>query len=215
MQKLSTELPRRRLSAKPAGLAPHSPASPRSERTSRGGGGCLHVQGARVMDIDAVAGALGVDPLPDAAAAAAAAPHAQLAPLGAFDPQPVAPPPAAGGPSSLPAVHGVAAPVAASGPLAASGGGISFKDVVVGLRNDPSLSDAVKAQISVMSEKYNSNDKQAFFSQLKALVGKERIKQVMIAIKRGAPGASGAADRPPKRGAPDSQEVAPSPNPNP
>ena len=105
--------------------------------------------------------------------------------------------------------------MAASGSLAASGGGISFKDVVVGLRNDPSLSDAVKAQISVMSEKYNSNDKQAFFSQLKALVGKERIKQVMIAIKRGAPGASGAADRPPKRGAPDSQEVAPSPNPNP
>ena len=162
------------------------------------------------MDIDALAGALGVNTLPDAAAAAAA-PHAQLAPLGAFDAQPVVPQPAADGPSSLPAVHGVAAPVVspASGSAApASGGGISFKELVDGLRNDPTLSDAVKAQISDMSERYNPNDKQAFFSQLKALVGKERIKQVMIAIKRGAPGASGAADRPPKRGAPDSQEVS-------
>ena len=101
------------------------------------------------------------------------------------------------------------APPASGSAAPAGGGGISFKDVVVGLRNDPTLSDAVKAQISVMSEKYNSNDKHAFFSQLKALVGKERIKQVMIAIKRGAPGASGAADRPPKRSALDSHEVSP------
>ena len=139
------------------------------------------------MDINALAGALGVSTLPDAAAAA---PPAQPAPLGPFDPQPVAPQPAAGGPSSQPAVHGVAAPVAppASGSAApAGGGGISFKELVDGLRNDRTLSDAVKAQISEMSERYNPNDKQAFFSQLKALVGKERIKQVMIAIKRGAP----------------------------
>ena len=134
------------------------------------------------MDIDALAGALGVETIPDAAAAAAAAPPTQLAPLGAFDSQPVVPPPTAGSSSSLAAVHGLAAPVApsASGSAApASGGGLSFKDLVVGLQNDPSLSDAVKAQILPMGDEYQSEEKKTFFSKLKDLVGKERITQVM------------------------------------
>ena len=162
------------------------------------------------MDIAALSAALGVDPnsLPDAAAAAPAAPSAQLAPLGAFDAQPAAPPPTAGGGSSLPAAHGLAAPAApsASGSAApASGGGVSFKDLVVGLMNDPSLSDAVKEQISVLGDTYSTNDKATFFSKLKDLVGKERIKQIMLALKRGAAPAA-AADRAPKRGAPDTQQ---------
>ena len=162
------------------------------------------------MDIDALSASLGVDPnsFPDAAAAAPAAPSAQLAPLGAFDAQPAAPPPTAGGSSSLPAAHGLAAPAApsASGSAApASGGGVSFKDLVVGLMNDPSLSDAVKEQISVLGDTYSTNDKATFFSKLKDLVGKERIKQIMLALKRGAAPAA-AADRAPKRGAPDTQQ---------
>ena len=158
------------------------------------------------MDIDALSASLGVDPnsFPDAAAAAPAAPSAQLAPLGAFDAQPAAPPPTAGGSSSLPAAHGLAAPAAppASGSAApASGGGVSFKDLVVGLMNDPSLSDAVKEQISVLGDTYSTNDKATFFSKLKDLVGKERIKQIMLLFMRGA-APSAAADRAPKRGAP-------------
>ena len=169
------------------------------------------------MDIDAVAGLLGVGTLPDAAAAAAAAaaPPTQLAPLGAFDSQPVVPPPTAGGSSSLTAVHGLAAPVAlsAGGSAApASAGVVSFKDLVLGLQNDPSLPVTVKDRISVLGNEYNTHDKAAFFSQLKDLVGKERIKQIMLSLKRGAPSAGGAADRAPKRGAPDTQEMAPPPN---
>eukprot|EP00964_Phaeocystis_antarctica_P029155 scaffold16428_cov63-Phaeocystis_antarctica.AAC.4 len=158
------------------------------------------------MDIAALSASLGVDPnsFPDAAAAAPAAPSAQLAPLGAFDAQPAAPPPTAGGSSSLTAVHGLEAPSAlsASGSAApASGGGVSFKDLVVGLMNDPSLSDAVKEQISVLDHTYSTNDKVTFFSKLKDLVGKERIKQIMLLFMRGA-APSAAADRAPKRGAP-------------
>ena len=139
------------------------------------------------MDIDALSASLGVDPnsFPDAAAAAPAAPSAQLAPLGAFDAQPAAPPPTAGGSSSLPAAHGLAAPAApsASGSAApASGGGVSFKNLVVGLMNDPSLSDAVKEQISVLGDTYSTNDKATSFSKMKDLVGKERIKQIMLSL---------------------------------
>ena len=170
-------------------------------------------QAAGVMDIDALAGALGVETIPDAAAAAAAAPPTQLAPLGAFDSQPVVPPPTAGSSSSLPAVHGLAAPVApsASGSAApASGGGLSFKDLVVGLQNDPSLSDAVKAQILVMGDEYQSEEKKTFFSKLKDLVGKARIQRVLpMLLQRSAP----SAGRAPKRGAPDTQqEMGPPPN---
>jgi len=152
------------------------------------------------MDIDALAGALGVETLPDTAAAAA--PPTELVPLGAFGVQPGAPPlqaaplPIAGGPSSLPAVHGLPAPARTSGVV------INFKELVVGLTNDPTLSAPVKQQISELGESYSTQDKARHFSKLKELVGKERIKQIMLSL-RAAPA---IVDRAPKRGAPDTQQ---------
>ena len=177
------------------------------------------------MDIADVAGFLGVAPQDTAAAAAPpTAAMASLAPLGAFSAQSI-PPPIAGGPAlmtSLPALHGLPAPTPVAPPASgsaapASGGGLSFKSLVDGLCNDPTLSDPVKQQLLELGNTYLPENKTSCFTQMKDLAGKERIKQVMLSLKRSAPGASGAAasaaaDRPPKRGTPDTQqEMAPPP----
>ena len=77
--------------------------------------------------------------------------------------------------------------------LSSSGGGASFKDLVAGLHHDPSLSDAVKDQISVLGDAYNTHDKATFFSKLTELVGKERIKPTVLSLR--AAGATVPAKR--------------------
>ena len=167
------------------------------------------------MDIDALAGALGVVPVQDAATVAASS--ADLPPLGAFSAQPVVPPPAAGDPSlalqGQPAPTSVAPSASGSAPASAV---ISTKTVVMALINDPTLSEPVKQQILQSGNAYAAQelDKTSFLKQLKELVGAQRIRQTMISLNA-APEASGAAaascssshatpavaDRAPKRGA--------------
>eukprot|EP00964_Phaeocystis_antarctica_P036833 scaffold21018_cov65-Phaeocystis_antarctica.AAC.1 len=93
----------------------------------------------------------------------------------------------------------VPAPEPAAPP--ASGGGVNFKDLVAGLHNDPSLSDAVKNQISVLGDAYNTHDQATCFSNLKDLVGKERIKQIMLSLK------AAGATVPAKRAAPEETQA--------
>ena len=81
-----------------------------------------------------------------------------------------------------------------AGSAAPASGSVSFKDLVIGLTNDQSLSDAVKHQISVLGDAYNTQDKAASFSKLKDLVGKERIKQIMFSLKTGAPATADCTD---------------------
>ena len=81
-----------------------------------------------------------------------------------------------------------------AGSAAPASGSVSFKDLVIGLTNDQSLSDAVKHQISVLGDAYNTQDKAASFSKLKDLVGKERIKQIMFSLKTGAPATADCVD---------------------
>ena len=81
-----------------------------------------------------------------------------------------------------------------AGSAAPASGSVSFKDLVLGLTTDPSLSDAVKHQISVLGDAYNTQDKAASFSKLKDLVGKERIKQMMFSLKTGAPATADCVD---------------------
>ena len=70
---------------------------------------------------------------------------------------------------------------------------VTFKDLVVGLINDATLSVPVKRQISDLGKAYTPQDKASFFSKLKELAGKERIRRVMLALK--AAGATVPAKR--------------------
>ena len=81
-----------------------------------------------------------------------------------------------------------------AGSAAPASGSVSFKDLVIGLTNDQSLSDAVKHQIAVLGDAYTTQDKAASFSKLKDLVGKERIKQIMFSLKTGAPATADCID---------------------
>ena len=85
---------------------------------------------------------------------------------------------------------------------------VTFKDLVVGLINDATLSVPVKRQVSDLGKAYTLQDKKSSFGKLKDLVGKERIRRVMLALtaagatvpaKRAAPEETQAETQPEKR----------------
>ena len=117
--------------------------------------------------------------------------------------------------SSLPAVHGLPAPAPVTAP--ARGSAITIRSLVEGLVNDPTLSALVAQQISELGNAYVPEFNKSFFSQLKHLAGKKRVKQVLRSLRAAAscaspPAAPAAVDRPPKRGAPDTQQEMPPPS---
>ena len=55
-------------------------------------------------------------------------------------------------------------------------------DVLAQLTNDPTLSAPVKQEINELGKACSTMDNKSFFSKLKELVGRERIKRVLLAI---------------------------------
>ena len=78
---------------------------------------------------------------------------------------------------------------------------VTFKDLVVGLINDATLSVPVKRQVSDLGEAYTPQDKKSSFGKLKDLVGKERIRRVMLALT------AAGATVPAKRAAPEETQA--------
>ena len=94
-----------------------------------------------------------------------------------------------------------AAAVPAPAPETANGEVVPFKDLVVGLINDATLSVPVKRQISDLGKAYTPQDKKSSFGKLKDLVGKERIRRVMLALT------AAGATVPAKRAAPEETQA--------